>query len=168
MRNKEEVWLRGPVPNMSGLLQPVAHALLQAREEVQQYVQDFPNDLLDERPASLASVRFHLEHLRGVLDRLFTYAQGKSLSDEQRTYLEQEGSGTDSVTTLVGAFNDQVEQAIAQLRITDEATLTDPRGVGRQQLPSTVLGLLTHAAEHTQRHVGQLLVTIRILQQSEQ
>ena len=103
-----------------------------------------------------------------MLDRLFTYAQGKSLSDEQRTYLEQEGSGTDSVTTLVGAFNDQVEQAIAQLRITDEATLTDPRGVGRQQLPSTVLGLLTHAAEHTQRHVGQLLVTIRILQQSEQ
>jgi hypothetical protein len=31
---KYEVWLRGPVDHIPVLLQPVAHALLQAREEV--------------------------------------------------------------------------------------------------------------------------------------
>ncbi len=67
------------------------------------------------------------------------------------------------VAELVDVFQNQVEQALAQLRITDEATLTEPRGVGRAMLPSTVLGLLVHAAEHTMRHVGQLSVTARVL-----
>lgn len=53
---------------------------------------------------------------------------------------------------------------MTQLRSTPEASLTEVRGVGRAQLPSTVLGLLFHAAEHTQRHVGQLLVTARVVQ----
>ena len=163
MSKREEAWLRGPVPGVPPLLQPVAHALLQAREEVQTYTQDFPEALLDERLASLASVRFHLQHLRGVLDRLFAYARGESLSEEQRAYLVQEGSGSDTVMELVQAFSGQIDRALAQLRITDEAALTEPRGVGQQQLPSTVLGLLVHAAEHTQRHVGQLLVTTRVL-----
>jgi hypothetical protein len=29
--------------------------------------------------------------------------------------------------------------------------------VGRKRLPTTVIGLLTHIAEHTQRHVGQAI-----------
>ena len=41
-------------------------------------------------------------------------------------------------------------------------TLTEVRTVGRDRLPSTVLGLLVHSAEHVQRHVGQLLVTVRV------
>jgi hypothetical protein len=48
------------------------------------------------------------------------------------------------------------------LRTVSESTLAHFREVGRQKLPSTVLGLYVHAAEHTQRHVGQLLVTARI------
>jgi hypothetical protein len=35
----------------------------------------------------------------------------------------------------------------------------DERLVGRLKLPSTVVGLLFHAAEHTQRHVGQAATT---------
>jgi len=43
------------------------------------------------------------------------------------------------------------------------ATLTDARAVGRQRLPSTVIGLLVHAAEHTTRHAGQIITTAKIV-----
>lgn len=159
-----EVWLRGPLDDTPPLLQPVAHALLQAREEVTALLAGFPDARLWERPAGVASVGFHLQHLSGVLDRLTTYARGEALSEAQLRALAREGSGAASVTELVAAFDAQVERTLVQLRATDEATLLEPRGVGRAQLPSTVIGLWVHAAEHTTRHVGQLLVTARVLQ----
>ena len=168
--NAPEVWLRGPLPDVPPLLQPVAHALLQAREEVDTLMEDFPDAQLWERPASrtggpVASVGFHLQHLTGVLDRLFTYTRAESLSVSQLAALAQEGKPTAespvSTVDLVRQFDEQVDRSIAQLRLTDEQTLTDGRTVGRAQLPSTVIGLLVHAAEHTTRHVGQLLVTVR-------
>ena len=159
-----EVWLRGPLPDIPALLQPVAHALLQAREEVGEMMMGFPQELLWQRPAGVASPGFHLQHLSGVLDRLFTYATGKSLSVAQLDYLKQEDQSADkSVNELLHAFSRQVDAALEQLRTTAEASLTEFRGVGRTKLPSTVLGLLVHAAEHTQRHAGQLLVTVRVL-----
>ncbi len=160
-----EVWMRGPLEGVPALLQPAAHALLQAREEVNVYMQDFPEELLWEKPAGVASVAFHLQHLTGVLDRLFTYAEGNPLSGQQLEYLKREGVEDASVTVefLKKKFDDQVNKAIGQIRSTDKHTLTDFRGVGRKQLPSTVIGLIFHAAEHTQRHIGQLLVTTRIL-----
>lgn len=124
----------------------------------------FPPERLWERPAGVASPGFHLQHLSGVLDRLFTYAADQPLSAAQLACLKQEGQPADlTVDSLVQAFNQQVDKALEQLRTTAEATLTEFRGVGRAKLPSTVLGLLVHAAEHTQRHVGQLLVTVRVL-----
>ncbi|WP_324672188.1 DinB family protein [Hymenobacter sp. GOD-10R] len=165
--DSREVWLRGPLPDMPALLQPVAHALLQAREELDALLQDFPEDLLWERPAGVASVGFHLQHLTGVLDRLFTYARQEALSPTQLQALAVEGQCPQPpchVADLVRAFDQQVDRALAELRTTDEATLPEPRGVGRAQVPSTKLGLLVHAAEHTMRHLGQLLVTARILQ----
>nr|WP_293835066.1 DinB family protein [uncultured Arsenicibacter sp.] len=167
MAETKEVWLRGPLPDMPALLQPVAHALLQAREEVNVLMSGVADELLWERPAGLASAGFHLQHLTGVLDRLHTYARGERLSPEQLEALAQEGKPpVTGVTaqTLVIAFNQQVDRALDQLSQTDEQTLTDFRGVGRAQLPSTVLGLLVHSAEHTMRHLGQLLVTVKVVQ----
>ena len=160
-----EVWLRGPVPGISPILQPVAHAVLQAREEVEAMMKDFPDQKLWNRPAGVASVGFHLQHLSGVLDRLFTYGRGEPLNPEQLTALkaEQEPSHPVTAQDLVGAFRHQVDRIIEDLRGIEERTLTEPRAVGRGKLPSTKLGLIFHAAEHTQRHVGQLLVTARIL-----
>jgi uncharacterized damage-inducible protein DinB len=162
---RPEVWLRGPVPGVPPLLQPVAHALLQAREEVEALLDGFPEALLWTRPGGVASVGFHLQHLRGVLDRLLTYARGEPLSEAQLSALAAEaqppGSGS-GAQELLRAFREQVDAALDQLRETDELGLTEPRYVGRKRLPSTVLGLLVHAAEHTQRHVGQLLVTVRV------
>ena len=161
-----EVWLRGPLPGVPSVLQPVGHALLQAREEVEAMMQDFPEQKLWDRPAGVASVGFHLQHFSGVLSRLFTYARGESLDGAQREALaaEQEPSRANvTVQDLVQAFRREVDRAIEALRAIDERTLTEPRAVGRNKLPSTKLGLIVHAAEHTQRHVGQLLVTARIL-----
>jgi uncharacterized damage-inducible protein DinB len=165
--NEREYWLSGPVAGIPPLLQPVAHALLQARREVQAIVAEFPEHLLWEKPAGLASVGFHLQHLRGVLDRLFTYARGQSLTPDQLSQLESEGqpaSGTTSVMELLAAFDQQVEKSLQQLQQTAETTLTEKRLVGRAAIPSTTIGLLVHAAEHTMRHTGQLLATARILQ----
>jgi len=167
--NKPEVWLRGPVENIPALLQPAAHAILQAREEVNALMKTFPEEKLWEKPSGVASVGFHLLHLSGVLDRLFTYAKGNPLSEEQLAALKQETQPHDvTVDQLVNNFNEQVDKAIKQLSKTPENALLDKRGVGRAQLPSNVLGLLFHAAEHTMRHTGQLLVTARILMNEDE
>ena len=164
--NLPEHWLRGPVAEISSLLQAVAHALLQARDEVTTLLQDFPDSLLWEKPAGVASPGFHLQHLRGVLDRLFTYAEGNLLSGEQLSQLKQEGIPPDASTTmqdLLQAFQQQVDLSLQKLKTFDESDLTSVRTVGRAQLPSTVIGLLFHAAEHTMRHTGQLYVTVKVL-----
>ncbi|GAA0541643.1 hypothetical protein GCM10009415_24510 [Chitinophaga japonensis] len=155
--------MRGPVADVPALLQPVAHALLQAKEEIRALLQDFPESLLWERPAGTAAVGFHLQHLAGVLDRLFTYAKGRMLSPGQLAYLEAEGKANADVPALLQAWEAQVERSIEQLKSTDPGSLTEARAVGRKQLPATVLGLLFHAAEHTMRHTGQLLVTVKVL-----
>jgi uncharacterized damage-inducible protein DinB len=140
------------------------HALLQAREEVESLMAGFDEKLLWTRPGGVASVGFHLQHLSGVLDRLFTYARGEQLNTVQLKYLESEGRPDPAIDAarLVSAFRERVDCAQSELRHIDERTLTEPRTVGRGKLPSTVLGLLVHAAEHVQRHVGQLLVTVRV------
>jgi hypothetical protein len=161
-----EVWLRGPLEGIPALLQPVAHALLQAREELNELMSGFPDELLWEKVAGMASPGFHLQHLTGVLDRLYTYARTESLTEGQLSYLTAEGKPTNKTYTaieLVNIFNAQVDKAITQLHNAEETTLTDFRAVGRSQLPSTVLGLYVHSAEHTMRHLGQLIVTVKVL-----
>ena len=162
-----EVWQRGPVKSVPALLQPVAHALLQAVEDLERYAAEIPPERLWDRPAGVASPGFHLLHIRGVIDRLFTYARGESLSVEQLKALGQEKENHDtSAGSLVDGVRQQVNDAIVQLENTPESQLTQPRELGRKKIPTTVLGLLFHAAEHSQRHVGQLLVTVRVLKGS--
>lgn len=159
-----EVWLRGPVEGVPAALQPAAHALLQVKEEIADILADFPDDKLWDRPAGVASVGFHLKHIPGVVDRLFTYARGEKLSSDQMRYLSSEAEETgESKDELIRAAQDRIDKAIDELRSIDPVTLPDFRGVGRRQLPSTVLGMLFHAAEHSERHLGQTLVTARVL-----
>ncbi|RSK32461.1 DinB family protein [Hymenobacter metallilatus] len=162
-----EVWLRGPLPPISPLLQPVAQALLQAREELAAALRHFPDELLGARPAGVASVGFHLRHLSGVLDRMQTYARQEPLSAAQFAFLAAETTGgtpPDTVAGLLGQFSEAVDAMLHTLQHTPEQELPAFRPVGRQALPSTVMGLLVHAAEHTTRHTGQLLVTARVVQ----
>ena len=160
-----EVWLRGPVAGVPDDLQPVAHALLQALEEVRELAAELPENLLWSRPGGVASAGFHLRHMGGVVDRLFTYARGAQLDEHQRLALRAESTPPEPpvpVADLIAAFELQVTGAIELMREMDPATLSEARAVGRMGLPSTVRGLLFHAAEHVQRHLGQLLVTVRV------
>ena len=161
--NQPEAWLRGPVEGIDPLLMPAAHALIGAAEDMERAAVGLSVDELWATPGGAASVGFHLRHAAGSLARLFTYARGEALSEEQRASLasEQEpGAGADEVVATVHAA---VEKALAQLRATPRDDLLTPRGVGRKQLPSNVIGLLFHAAEHTQRHTGQAVSTAKIV-----
>lgn len=162
-----EVWLRGQmVPGVPALLQPVAHSLLQCREEVDAHVSGLTPDQIWTRPGGAASVGFHVRHAIGSLDRLLTYARGEQLSAEQLHYLANEAQAdvsADISRRLVAEFDRAVEGALDQFRMTAETALLEGRVVGRGQLPSTVVGLLFHAAEHTQRHAGQLVTTTKVL-----
>lgn len=170
--SQPEVWMRGPIEGIPPLLMPVAHALLGAREDMQSAIGGLRREELWARPGGAASAAFHLAHAGGSLDRLFTYARGEALNEEQRAVLEREKEFTASPAwreglpeagELLAGFGARVEAALAQLRATGDDELLVPRGVGRLQLPSNVLGLLFHAAEHTQRHVGQVVTTARIV-----
>jgi len=160
-----EWWQRGPVAGVPALLQPVAHILLQVRESVGELVDNLTEAQWNARPAGVASAAFHVRHITGVIDRLFTYARGQTLSAEQFAAIKLEGAPVSSadVPIVLNALSARVDAAIAELRAFDVATLGDFRGVGRARLPSTVIGCLVHGAEHSMRHVGQLSVTTRVV-----
>ncbi|MBK6496149.1 MAG: DinB family protein [Gemmatimonadetes bacterium] len=160
-----EWWQRGPIADVPDVLQPVAHILLQVRESVGELVASLTEAEWNARPAGIASAAFHVRHMSGVIDRLFTYARGESLTETQFTALRAEGSplSLGDVPAVLTALSDQVDSAMAQLRSVPAETLGDFRAVGRAQLPSTVIGCLVHGAEHAMRHVGQLSVTVRVV-----
>lgn len=160
-----EWWQRGPVEGVPAVLQPVAHILLQVRESVGEIVAPLTEEQWNARPAGVASAAFHVRHMAGVIDRLFTYARGNALSAEQLAAIPLEGRELPAadVAAALGVLSARVGAAVAELRTIDTATLGDFRGVGRAQLPSTVIGCLVHGAEHAMRHVGQLSVTARVV-----
>lgn len=163
---RPEAWLRGPVEGVPDLLQPAAHALVQVGEEVESLTSNVKPSELWVRPGGAASPGFHLQHLAGSLDRLLTYARGEKLNEAQRAALAGEGeAGSPPVTpqALVDAVRAAIDRALTQYRETPPSTLTDARTVGRAALPTTVIGLLFHAAEHAQRHAGQLTTTLKIV-----
>lgn len=168
--SKPEVWLRGPVADIPALLQPVAHSLLQSREEMEAQLASLTPDQLWLQPSGGASVGFHARHAAASLDRLFTYARGEELSEAQRSVLKMETTADLSLdsATLRAGFDATVERALDQLRATDERTLTEVRHVGRARVPSTAIGLLFHAAEHTQRHLGQIATLVKIVTRGSQ
>ncbi len=164
--SKQEVWLRGPVEGYAPLVMPVVHALLQVREDVEETAGQASERELWASPGGAASAGFHLAHLAGALDRLTTYARGEALSEAQRAFLKQEGvPGTPPRTAadLIALVQQTVDGALGQVQATPVESLTDVRRVGRAELPTTVLGLLFHAAEHSTRHVGQLITTLKIV-----
>lgn len=161
-----EPWLRGPVPGIHALLQPAAHAFLMAREDVAGAVAALSPDEAWARPGGIPAVGFHVAHLSGSTDRLLTYARSAGLDEAQRDALARERTLDDerpAIETLLEAWLRTVDRALEQLADTDPATLSDARAVGRDQLPSTVLGLLFHAAEHASRHTGQVVTTARLV-----
>lgn len=161
-----EFWLEGPVEGIPPHLMPVAHALLQSQHDLRAAITGIPAERLWQRPNGAASLGFHLRHIAGSMDRLLTYALGGELTDVQREYLaleKAEPAEPIPAGILLAHLDLTIEKAIGILRTVSEASLLERRLVGRAQRPSTVVGLLFHAAEHTQRHTGQVIATAKIL-----
>jgi DinB family protein len=157
-----EPWLRGPIAGVSPLLAPVLHAFEQAREDLAKHTDGLNTEQIWARPFGLAPVGFQLRHIAGSVDRLVTYLMGEQLDDAQMAALQKELEPGASREELLAGVNLALFEAEALIRSIDPATLTEARGVGRRQLPTTVIGLLVHIAEHTQRHVGQAISAAKL------
>lgn len=160
---KPEAWLRGSVPGFDPLVMPVVHSLIQAREDVETLAAAVPPDHFWLQPGGAASIGFHIRHLGGALDRLFTYARGEALNDDQKRFLRGEATPGASGAQLAAEAFETIDRALDYLRTVNGNDLLHARSVGRAALPATTLGLLFHAAEHCTRHAGQAITTAKIL-----
>lgn len=166
MNYQRDMWLTGPVAGVPPALQPAAHALLQTVQDIEHALENFAEDHVWLTPGGAASIGFHLIHLAGSTDRLCTTARGERLNESQKAARDAEKtppSSSPPLAELIARTTAALYAAVDQLRATDPATLADVRPVGRAGLPSTVGGLLFHAAEHSQRHAGQIVTTAKIL-----
>jgi uncharacterized damage-inducible protein DinB len=158
-----EPWLRGTLSEVPAVVRGVLHAFELAREDVDRWCESLSEDDLNARPFELPSIAFHLRHIARSLDRLLTYAEGNQLSAEQIADLKSEMDTGAGSAALLAEFGRGLEDAAQRVRALASGDLEQPRFVGRKQLPTSVGGLLVHLADHTQRHVGQVVTTAKIL-----
>jgi len=149
--------MRGPIPGVDTLIAPLFYSFQMAREDLARWTEGLTTEQIWATPHGFGSVGFHLRHIAGSTGRLMTYVEGGQLSDAQMTALKAEKEPGTTREMLLAGIDAAFARAEAISRALDPARLTDPRGVGRKQLPTTVIGLLVHIAEHTQRHVGQAI-----------
>jgi uncharacterized damage-inducible protein DinB len=160
----QEAWLRGQLADVDPLVAPILYSFTQAREDVAKYTEGLTTEQIWSTPHGFGSVGFHIRHIAGSTDRLMTYLQGKQLSDGQMRALRDEKTPGATRGQLLDDLDHAFERAEVVVRAIDPATLAEPRFVGRKLLPTTVIGLLTHIAEHTQRHVGQTISAAKLIQ----
>lgn len=157
-----EPWLRGPVAALDPLVAPVLYSLLQAREDLTAHTEGLTTAQIWATPYGFGSVGFHIRHTAGSTDRLIAYLEGLELSEPQFQALKNEKEPGASREELLVELDHSFVRAESVVRALNPATLSEPRSVGRQRLPTTVIGLLTHIAEHTQRHVGQVVSAAKL------
>ena len=162
-KTQPEPWLRGTLTEFPAEQRAILHALEMAREDTSQWCEPLVAEEMHARPYGLAPVAFQLRHIVGSLDRLLTYAEGKSLSAAQLQTLAAEMRPEGSKEEILAEFEAGVRDAERRICKIDLANWQEPREVGRRNLPTTVAGLLIHCAEHTQRHVGQAITTAKVV-----
>ena len=159
-----EPWLRGTLTEVPAVIRAVLHALELAREDAERWCGDMTGLELNARPKGLSPVAFHLRHISGSVDRLLTYAEGRELSEQQLAELKRETEPVGALPrTLLREFAGSMERAAERIRAFAGANLEEERHVGRKRLPTTVGALLVHVADHTQRHIGQMVTTAKLV-----
>lgn len=160
-----EAWLNGKLEGYAPVLMPAAHALVQSIVDLRKFAADLTDEELRVRPNGAPSAAFHLRHIAGSVDRLLTYSRGEELNETQFDFLKQETAehSDSNAAELTQKAIDEINCALEALKNADLNDLFAERSVGRQRLPTTVFGLLFHIAEHTARHVGQLVTTAQIV-----
>jgi uncharacterized damage-inducible protein DinB len=160
--------LRGPIPGVQPLLQPVAHALTGVQEDLLPLLGTLREEHLWKTAGASAPIGYHLAHMTGSLDRLLAYARGETLTQAQWDAYAIEQKITDvrpSRASLIDSLSATLDRALRDLHAVPPDRLLEAREVGRARLPSNVLGLLVHAAEHTVRHAGQISTLSHVLEE---
>jgi uncharacterized damage-inducible protein DinB len=163
MPNQPEPWLRGPIYGVHPLVAPLLFTLQQAREDLRKYTEGLTAGQIWATPHGFGSVGFHLRHIAGSTDRLMTYLEGRELTPDQMSALRgEELPGGEGREELLAQMEAAFQRAEATVRALNPAIVAEPRWVGRKRLPTTVIGLLTHIAEHIQRHIGQAISAAKL------
>jgi uncharacterized damage-inducible protein DinB len=158
-----EPWLRGTHADVPAVGRAVLHAFDLALDDLSKWTQGLTDNQIHAQPLGLTSVAFHLRHIAGATDRLLTYAEGKQLSEQQLATLKAEKLGDETLAMLLAEVEVAFSNAAERVRVLATADLDTFRGVGRKQLPTSIGGALVHVADHTQRHVGQVVTTAKVL-----
>jgi uncharacterized damage-inducible protein DinB len=161
-----EPWLRGTLSDVPAVPRAVLHALELAGEDLRRWCGGLTDDEMNAQPGGVAPVAFHVRHIARSIDRLLTYAEGGSLSDEQMAELKTELDPGAICGELFAEIDSALARSAARIRAIDPNRLGEPRKVGKKELPTTLGGLLVHVADHTQRHVGQAITTAKIVKAS--
>jgi hypothetical protein len=166
-----EPWLRGPLAGVPPILAPTLYAFAQAREDLAHWTDGLTDAEIWSRPHGLAPIGFHLRHIAGSVERLTAYMRGEQLTSKQLEAIgheiDPEAGLSRSLIELLAEVNEALHKSERTIRTLDLTILEERRGVGRKHLPTTVIGLVVHLAEHTQRHVGELIVTAKLTRESQ-
>jgi len=162
-----EPWLNGPIEGVPPHLMPVFHSFAMVREDLARYTEGLTTEDVWRRTGALPSLGFHLRHMGESVDRLVTYLCGEQLSEAQIATLKQESEPNGaSLAELLAGVDAKLSDAEVRLRTVPKDSMEEPRYIGKKRLPSTVLGLLVHIAEHTQRHLGQAITTAKLARET--
>jgi len=158
-----EPWLRGTHTDLPPAARAVIHALELAGDDAKRWTDGLTDLELHAQPFGLMSVASQLKHVAGSTDRLLTYAEGGQLSDQQLSAMKKELSGGETLEQLLAELDAALGRATDRVRAIADGDLNTLRKVGRKQLPTTLGGALIHVADHTQRHIGQLVTTAKVI-----
>jgi uncharacterized damage-inducible protein DinB len=158
-----EPWLRGTYADVPAVGRAVLHALDLALDDLSKWTVGLKDEQAHAQPLGLTSIAFHLRHIARSTDRLLSYAEGKPLTEEQLAALKGEKQGDETLGMLLAEVEVSFSDAADRVRVLATADFNTFRGVGRKQLPTSIGGALIHVADHTQRHVGQVVTTAKVL-----
>ena len=160
-----EPWMSGSYPEVDALLRPVLHSFDHAKLDLDTWTEGLTAQQLWAKPLGMGALGFHIRHIGGSVDRLFTYAKGEMLTEAQLAELKNEEAPGADRRQLLSELHTILDRVAAEVRTINPDTLKEPRSIGRKKLPTTLGGLLVHMAEHTQRHVGEAIVTAKVVRQ---
>ncbi len=160
-----EAWLEGKLEGFSPVMMPAAHALTEAIKDLEKIAPKLSDEELFARPNGAPSIAFHLRHIAGSIDRLLTYSRNEELDEAQFDWLKNENAdhSTMNAVEMKQKAVEEIKNALEALKNTPSESVFEERFVGRKKLPTNVFGLLFHIAEHTARHVGQIITTAKVV-----
>jgi uncharacterized damage-inducible protein DinB len=145
------------------VIAPVFFALQQVREDLNKHTSALSTEQVWRKPLNIPALGFHLRHIAGSLDRLTTYLEGNQLTESQIATMKAESAAGADIAELLAGIEQALARAESAIAAVDPRDFRLPRYVGRQKLPTTIIGLIIHIAEHTQRHCGQAITTARLV-----